>query len=310
MDLQGQGPNWLVALIEGTTAVPQGVAKLLETIADQIGFSLEPFHIRRKAKAQADAAITAAKGQGEIAQIQLEKSIELKEIEIRAKERVSKREARRQRNLEAIAVKAAREVPESVSEKPVDEDWLAQFFENCQDVSNEGMQTVWARLLAGEIAQPGTYSYRALSAVKMLRPDHAHLFTEFCTFLWHHQNELVPILDRPALDLAEKKGLTFTNLLLLRQLNLIDHGGIAGFSLKPDNRVGEAIFQISLNYYGRWHVLRLPPHLKEFVIGQALLTDIGSELAPIAGASASEEYRRSMVDYWRSQNIEVEEIAT
>ncbi len=66
--------EWLMALIQGTTAVPRGVGKLLDTLADQIGLYLEPAHIRQIASAEGDAMITMAKAQGEVAKIQLKKT--------------------------------------------------------------------------------------------------------------------------------------------------------------------------------------------------------------------------------------------
>jgi hypothetical protein len=306
-EISGQGPNWLVALIQGSTAVPKGVGKLLETIADQIGFSLEPLHIRRRAKAQADAAVTAAKAQAEVAEIQLESKLELQQIKDRAKERVLRKEARRQKNLESIAAKAAREVAESVSEKPVEQDWLAQFFEYCQDVSNEDMQTLWARLLSGEVAQPGSYSYRTLSVVKMLTADVANLFTRFCSFLWRDNNGLMPILAGPGSRFAEEQGLTFVALLLLRQNSLIEFQPMMPFSWEFKRPVPNSPVSAVFNYRGRTHLLSFPAEINGLIFGPALLTDIGRELAGISGSAPIEEYRKEMVDYWRSLRIEVQD---
>jgi len=121
----------------------------------------------------------------------------LEELVTRAKVRVLKREAKRQKNLQAIAAKAAKEMPESVSEMPVEQDWVSRFLEDCQDVSNEDMQTVWGRILAGEVAKPGTFSYRTLFAVKMLRPEVANLFTRLCSFVWLRDGVFTPVIRSP-----------------------------------------------------------------------------------------------------------------
>src|SRR5712691_8920424 len=101
--------------------------------------------------------------------------------------------------------KAAKEMPESVSDKPVEQDWVSRFLEDCQDVSNEDMQTVWGRLLAGEVTKPGSFSFRTLATVKMLRPEVANLFTRLCSFVWLNQRVPTAIIPQP--DFLEEHGL-------------------------------------------------------------------------------------------------------
>ena len=47
-----------LATVLGIVALTKSGAKLLDTVADQIGLSLEPMHIRRKSEAEADVLIT------------------------------------------------------------------------------------------------------------------------------------------------------------------------------------------------------------------------------------------------------------
>ena len=110
------------------------VVKLIDTVSGAVGAVYEPRRIRRKASADADASITLAKGR-----------VEVQEIEFRAAQRIMRREIRRQQNIESIIEKAVQQLPETASDEPVDEDWIHQFFEQCQDVSNDEMQGIWAR---------------------------------------------------------------------------------------------------------------------------------------------------------------------
>jgi hypothetical protein len=299
--------NWFLALIQGTTSVPKAVAKLINTVGEQIGFLLEPTHIRRRAAAKADAAMIEAEAESEISLLQFDNRLALQDKKDRAKERVRKKEARRQANIEEITAQAAQQLPGSVSETPVDEDWVVQFFEHAQDVSNDKMQSLWARLLAGEVAQPGSFSLRTLSVIKMLRPADAHLFTTFCRFVWKDPNGLIPLLSGPSAKIAEDQGLTMVALLLLGQIGLIEYDKLTGFSLKGDANSAKSGLVVPLHYYGRPHVLRLPTGQAEFEIGGALLSDVGRELAPIAGSTPDESYLKAIVEYWRSKGIEVEE---
>ncbi len=53
----------------------------------------------------------------------------------------------------------------SVSEKNMDTDWLHRWRENAGTVSAEELQSLWGKILAGEVKAPGTYSLRVLDFV-------------------------------------------------------------------------------------------------------------------------------------------------
>ena len=59
--------NWVISLIQGTTAVPKSVAKLIDTVGEQLGLFLEPVHIRRRVQAVSNAILTDAKAKAEVA---------------------------------------------------------------------------------------------------------------------------------------------------------------------------------------------------------------------------------------------------
>jgi hypothetical protein len=75
-------------------------------------------------------------------------------------------------------------MPESVDDKPVSEDWMVQFFQQAQDVGELEMQQLWAKILAGEVSKPGSFSRRTLERIRTLVRDEAELFTRLCRTLW------------------------------------------------------------------------------------------------------------------------------
>ena len=68
---------------------------------------------------------------------------------------------------------------ESVSDEPVDKDWLTRFFRITEDISNEEMQNLWSKILADEIEKPNSYSLRTLQVLKNISSKEAKLFTKF-----------------------------------------------------------------------------------------------------------------------------------
>lgn len=294
--------SWYMALIQGTTAIPKSVAKLLDTIGDQIGLFLEPIHIRRKGQAEADVLVFEANAKAEISVLKVENRLAIKDRQDRAAERVRKKEEKRQANLEAIASKAAGEIPQAVSDVPVDEDWVTQFFEHCQDVSSDQMQTVWARLLAGEVSKPGSFSLKTLSVVRIMSKEDANLFTRFCSMVWQLPNGLTPII--PSVDKVASltaANLGFAELVRLDALGLIRFEAVAGFSLKFTSDV-----RLPWYYYSRLHILS-KKDARQIDLGNALLTDVGTELAVIAGAAPDEQYRNWVVSSFREKGWDIVE---
>lgn len=90
------------------------------------------------------------------------------DLEQRTTERVSFQEAKKQLNLESVTAHATEELRNEppVTDEPLDEDWKTRFFNIAGDISNEEMQALWGRILAGEIKQPRSYALRTLELLK------------------------------------------------------------------------------------------------------------------------------------------------
>jgi hypothetical protein len=108
-----------------------------------------------------------------------------KHLGIRASTRVSAREARRQGNLEAIAAEAAKQLPSSFSDDPPEEDWVQQYADSCQDISDQEMQVIWGKLLATEMSAPGTFSRRTLDHLKLFSRYDAELLCSLGAYATH-----------------------------------------------------------------------------------------------------------------------------
>jgi hypothetical protein len=123
-----------------------------------------------------------------------------------------------------------------VSEQPVDEDWVAQFINSCKYVRNEQMRVLWSRLLAGEVAKPGSFSMRTLGFVRTLSKSDADLFTRFCSTIWDigadGRSDLRPVAHKGKLKGIPGMELTFEDLLRLDSLGLIKFQPIGDFGLK------------------------------------------------------------------------------
>src|SRR5262245_30925164 len=115
------------------------VTTLVERISGAVGILYEPRQIRRKAKAEADAAL-----------IKAESDIAVDDLKRRAADQAAMEEAQKQLIMESIIHKALPDVAETSKPEDIENDWLLNFFDKCRIISDEEMQTLWARVLAGE----------------------------------------------------------------------------------------------------------------------------------------------------------------
>jgi hypothetical protein len=85
-------------------------------------------------------------------------------------------EAQKQRNIEAITQQALPLLNEESDPRNVDNDWIANFFDKSRIVSDNEMQILWARILAGEANAPGQYSKRSVNLLSSFDKRDAQLF--------------------------------------------------------------------------------------------------------------------------------------
>jgi len=57
-------------------------------------------------------------------------------------------------------------------------DWFMRFFDSVGSISNEDMQKLWAKILAGEIQEPGSFSLRTLETIRNMTTNEAKILNE------------------------------------------------------------------------------------------------------------------------------------
>lgn len=261
-------------------ALSEPANKLIDAAASAVGILYEPTRIRRKARAEADVAAILARGDEEV-----------QEINLRAAERLANNELRRQKNIESIVVQAVEALPDQVSDEPVDEDWVAQFFSYSQDVSNKQMQDVWAKILAGEFTKPNSFSPRTLHIVRHLRQNEATDFRVFCSHVFDSQY----LIRSDATDAyIASLGLNTMTLKNLENVGLINTGLSFNSKIFGDG--------MSLQYFGQSYSMTLNESedkddpLSSFsrMLNIYTLTLEGRELAFVTGAEANTEYIKQL----------------
>jgi len=83
-------------------------------------------------------------------------------------------------NFLSVVNKAIEITPEeSISETPIQLDWFTKFRTNAQDISEDQLQLLWAKILSEEIKQPSSISLRTIDAASKLSKDDISLINYF-----------------------------------------------------------------------------------------------------------------------------------
>ncbi|MBI5569037.1 MAG: DUF2806 domain-containing protein [Desulfomonile tiedjei] len=260
----------------------------IEKISEAVGGLCKPWQIRRVAQAKTEAALI--KKQGEI---------EIRDIERRAVNRFVAEEAKKQDNMERITEKAIPQLTDTAAPENMEDDWITNFFDKCRIVSDEEMQSLWAKVLSGEANSPGTFSKRTVNFLASLDKADAALFTTLCRFAWWTGSEVIPLIYEIDAPIYKENGVNYASLIHLDDIGLISlQNSPASFVLKGQPQRGIIL------YYGT-------PLLVEFAqaedndlkTGQVLLTRTGRQLAPICGSKRVDGFEEYVIDIWVREGL-------
>ena len=59
-------------------------------------------------------------------------------------------------------------------------DWFIRYYEASGNISDKEMQVLWAKILAGEIENPSSYSLRTLDVLRNMSKEEAECFVKIC----------------------------------------------------------------------------------------------------------------------------------
>jgi uncharacterized repeat protein (TIGR03899 family) len=102
-------------------------------------------------------------------------------LEERTQKRARISALRKQQNLEVIIQKSLAYCSSTEVTDKADPDWFIIFTQLAEDVSNQTMQNLWAKILAGEISQPGSFSTKTLKTFRAMNITDAKLLAKACS---------------------------------------------------------------------------------------------------------------------------------
>lgn len=192
------------------------------------------------------------------------------------KQSITSQGKRRAKNVRNVIHGAVRElIDQDVEERDHDPDFPARFFGIVQDVSDIQLQSLWSKLLAGEVKHPGQTSARTLSVLKDMSPREASFFEECSQYVIN--NEFIFMRDVP----QSRHNMPGTTLYF-KKISLMQAAGLIAETLDVkvnyDTSADPFIFSIHSTHFcaargdGAGENLRIPV---------LLLTPAGQELCRV-----------------------------
>lgn len=181
---------------------------------------------------------------------------------------------------------------------PVEEDWIARFFDCAKDTSAEDIQLIWSKILAGEVAAPGRFSYRLLNTLRDISRTEAEFIQHILPFIVHFRDyQDFIVVDK---NIVEKYGIRISELLRLDSCGLVQ---VIPFTSLD---VGVMPNDSDRSIYTENYLISLTNDTTEPILNVSfnevyVLTETGKELCDILYKECNDNYFLDWVDVIHSK---------
>ena len=211
-------------------------------------------------------------------------------------QRIEFQEEKRQANIVSVVQDAAAEIGDKdVLDHEPDPDWTARFFDCVQDVTSEDMRKLWAKVLSGQVEEPGRTSLRTLDILKNMTKRDAQVFEDICDFV------IDDFIYYPPEYQTNHQTLGFNNVIHLQNAGLVNSSAFLNRHLHFENEKKQILYRYQSN------ILRISTTLdsKKIKIPVILLTDCGTELYCVLECTFRMDYLGSLSTFLRENNCEL-----
>lgn len=182
-----------------------------------------------------------------------------------------------------------------------DFDWFVRFYEDCGNISDEDLQALWARILAEEVHEPGSYSLRTLSCLSNMSKEEALLFQRVCSAsIKSGRYVLLPRCEA----YLESLQITYDDIIKLEDCGLIKSDPLMTLEigLEGDKKHGLIACSNEWVLYATKD-MRIDPHRDTIDIPEYIFTVSGAELFSVIKDADSDDYSEmvEMFNEWLPQ---------
>lgn len=224
-------------------------------------------------------------------------------LEERTQDRLNFQEAKKQLNIENVTAFAAEELrnEQPITDEPLDEDWTTRFFKIAEEVSNEEMQALWGKILAGEIKQPKSYSLRTLELIRNLSKNEADVFMKVANFAIKSGSKNYLFEGNDDKFLKDKCNINYTDIALLTEIGLIQPGAFVQHQLLQQTTDSQRVFiagstVIIANIKANTPTIQLPVNV---------FSNSGNELFKLINTTPPFDYLKYFANSFKGENVDV-----
>ena len=162
-------------------------------------------------------------------------------------------------------------------------DWLIRYYEAVGNISDEIMQDLWAKILAGEINAPSSYSLKTIDTLRNMRKCDVELFAHICkySFELNDHNLFLPHYQ----GYMDASGIAYSDVMKLSEFGLIFDNAM----LRMEFELPEEPAILSVNKDLVLTISSSETKNKKGEISQFPFTQVGSELATLVGDMPTDE---------------------
>lgn len=195
----------------------------------------------------------------------------------------------------------------------IENDWLVNFFDKARLTSDDEMQKLWAKILAGEANSPGKFAKRTVDLMASLDKVDAEKFQTLCRFNWTGLSGFSPIIFDSSDPIYVLNGITWEVLQHLEDIGLSSLQTLSGLEfgrVGPDQNQPSHWFQsvFFVGYGSETYVLYPGPAGKRFPIGKVALSRAGNDLASVCKSEPVPGFPEYVVSKWQAAGVRVRNV--
>lgn len=268
--------------------------------------------IKRLTPQKAGSLITSARDKSEELAIEI-RGDNLEQVLVKIKQG---RDQQRQARALSIFSKSEQILKDKmVPDQEINHDLAGVCFDCIQEVSDDQVANLWARMIAGELQRPGTFSIRTLRIMRDFDRNTATLFETFCSHcIFEEMNQgqytdgrMCALGLNPGENGLRKYGLSFTELSCLTEHGLMRPGlnGWSDYKAATGIHMGGTVLLNPLRFQGDYYAL-IPKDGNERdsckIVGPNL-TEAGRQIASLAKTRDVPDYANELRDYFQKQAL-------
>lgn len=167
----------------------------------------------------------------------------------------------------------------------IDPDWLYRWRDYAGAVSSEELQSLWGKVLAGELKSPQSVSYRTLELIRNMSSDDAQLITKLAPFVITKM-----IVSNDKIEaILQNAGLFFGGMLELQELGVITGVGSIGLGMELKSNRSDRFENILWSHQRLLRVRHDDPAISLNLSGY-LVTAVGIQVLALVQAEPNEDY--------------------